>query len=447
MRILIINANDTEREFQRIYLENALGSPVIRLSSNIKSAAQTLTPESSYDAILWRDDGSEDIVAFSERLRREYPETILILHGPRRPEQIKGFMNFQKLNGYLADHLSPRDFCLELQKIIAPSRSNLERIPAFQKVRLVNFYRFNKVLCPVYLKLSDRKYVKVLNANTHYLKNEIDSYRQKGIDYFYIANSDFEKFKVTFTEQRFLELSPCGKENLDHIAATQILLHDLVKDIGISESAIDLANKNIEMVKDFIEDHPGLSQLFLKQHTKHSYLYDHGHLIAMVCCNIFQRLNWDTSDNIFKLCAAAVLHDLKIHSEELGEIESLDADQWQNYSKDELDKFLSHPEEMAKALEQQHTVPSEIIEMVRCHHENNDGTGFYRIPPSRLSKMSSTFIIAHRYINLMYHYEFLPEKHGEVLQKLRKEFTHQSFSTVLTAFDIPARQIKQKSAA
>lgn len=448
MRILFIDRSDTERELYRIYLENTLSEASLVEAVSLDNALNLLHENHEFDLILWRDHGENHIKNFFGELKSKFPSCILVVFGNRSPDKILGLEGFRTHNhAYIQHPISPKEFCLSILQIVAPSRSSLERVPAFQKVRLVNFYRFNKVLCPVYLQLSDRKYIKVLHAHTTYQKSDIDSYRNKGVEYFYIANSDFEKFKVTFTEQRFLERVDAGKESLDQISATQILLHDLVGKIGISQSAIEMADRNIASIKSYIEDHSGLSQLFMRQNQASNYLYDHGHLIAMVCCNIFNRLNWDTSDNIYKLCSAAIFHDLALHAPQMAMLDGCKDPKLSDFSKSDVDQYLHHPESIAKELEKIDTISSEVIEMVRYHHEDNDGTGFYRIHPSRLSKMSATFIIAHRYIHLMYQHEFNPTKNGAVIQQLKSEFPQSIFASILTSFDLPQRQKFKQTAA
>ncbi len=450
MRILMINSNDTEREIYRIYIENTLTEAILRESPNVAAAEIELDNNPAYDAVLWFDKPSDMIAQFFHRLVTKSPATIFIVYGERSVASIPGLENFKSsnaCNSFIPSSCSPKEFCLQLLRILSPSRSSLERVPAFQKVRLVNFYRFNHVLCPIYIQLSERKYVKVFNTHTTYLKADIDSYRNKGIEYFYIANSDFEKFKVTFTEQQFLERVEDGKESLDSIAATQILLKDLIKNIGISDSAIELANKNIESVKNFIAENPGLSGLFMRQNRRENYSYDHGHLVALVCCNIFHRLHWDTTDNIYKLCAAAVFHDLCLELDGFDAIAGNRDPKLSEFSADEVKHYLEHPEKMAKQLEKVNSISSDVIEIVRYHHEDGEGQGFYRLPPSRLSTIAATFIVAHRYIHLMYQWEFNPKKNQLIIEQLRKEFSHPVFSNILMAFSLPALNQGQQKVA
>ncbi len=450
MRILLINQNDTEREMYRIYLENTLNDATIYEAATAIYACNTAMYKLDFDAVLWFDKGKEDISLLFNKIKTYTPATITVIYGDRQPHLIPGLEGFKSANssnGYIPSPLSPRDFCLQFLKIVSPSRSSLERVSAFQKIRLVNFYRFNRVLCPIYLQLADKKFVKIFNTHAIYQKSDIDKYRTKGVDYFYIANSDFEKFNVTFSEQHFLERIENGKETLDYISATHLLLKDLITNIGVSDSAVEMANNNITAVKSFIDDNPGLSSLFMHQNSKENYGHDHSHLVAIVCCNIFHRLHWDTTDNLFKLCAASVFHDLYLDHAALNLVEGKNDPRLQEFSAEEVRHYLDHPEKIAKELEKIQGISSEVIDIVRYHHEDDKGEGFYHLPPSRLSTMTATFIVAHRYIHLMYQHEFDPRKNAQIITQLKQEFKHQIFSNIITAFDLPALHDSRKLVA
>ncbi len=445
MKVLFACNNDHERQLYRIYLENTLHDIEITECSTTDDAIQNIKTR-NYNAALISESitGGTPGTVFRS-LKKDSPGTIFILFGKSSDKnypELDGYKSINENNATIKMPLSPKDFQDQVLKAISPSRSSLERVPAFQRVRLIHFYRFNKVLCNVYVKLSDRKYVKVLNTNSYYEKSQIDNYYHKGIEHFFISNNDFEKFQVSFTNQRFLEADASGmdpKDSFNAMSTTHMVLQDLITKVGFSDEAIKLAEKNINKVATMIKNNVQLSELFEKQLNDKNYLYDHGYLISVVACDIFNRLNWDTADNIQKLCSAAVLHDLTIQNPKLGTVEGMDDQKLQHFSKADIDNYLDHPDQMAKMLETIDSIPSEVIDIVRNHHETPKGDGLYNVHPSRLSKICCTFIIAHHYVQKMYEYEFDHEKHNAIVKELAEMYNQYNFQTPMNGLMLPKR--------
>ena len=449
MKLLFACSDDNERQLYRIYLENTVQNADI---------VETLTSESAIEHLK---NDSFNVAIISDKMTggtpgdvfntiKEYtPGTIFILFGLSSPKDfyaLDGYKSVNENNTSIRQPLSPKDFQDQVLRAVSPSRSSLERVPAFQKVRLVHFYRFNKVLCNVYVQLSERKYVKVLNAFTAYRKEDLDKYNHQGIEYFYISNDDFEKFQASFTSYRYLDIDESAlhpDEELNIMSCTHMVLHDLITKVGFSDNAVKLVEQNVKKVMKMISKYPDLSAMFTKQMKEKNYLYDHGYLVSIVCCNIFARLNWDTSENIFKLCTASVLHDLTIENPKLEMLEGVDDEKLLHFSKNEMDCYLNHPAHMANMLTKVGTISSEVIDIIKNHHETPQGDGFYNIHPSRLSKMACTFIIAHHYVQKMYEHEFNPLMHNIVLDKMRTVFTEYNFLTPMTGFEISRNERKQ----
>lgn len=440
MNVLFACNNQNERQLYRVYLENTISDINISEAGTVDEAI-TLLKAGTYNAAIVSDQISNGTPGdIFNVIKQNTPGTIFVLLGRTLPENINeldGYKSINEKNTHIMQPLSPKEFQTQILKAIAPSRSSLERVPAFKKVRLIHFHRFNKVLCNVYVQLSDRKYVKVLNANSCYQHEELEKYTSKGVEYFYISNEDFEKFQVTFTTHNYLEMEvdeSSPSDALDIMSNTHQVLHELLAKIGFSKEVLELTEHNIKNVTKIINNDPDLAVMFSEKVIAQNYLYDHSFLVAVVCSNIMNKRNCQSPENIHKLCTAAVLHDLAMSNPKLGIIEGPEDTKLQQFSQRDIGDYLSHPKSMANMLMNVDSIEGDVIDIIKNHHETPNGDGFYNVHPSRLSTLCSTFIIAHHYVRQMYKYEFNPDKHESILKEMKEIFNQYNFKAPMTSF-------------
>jgi hypothetical protein len=111
-----------------------------------------------------------------------------------------------------------------------------------------------------------------------------------------------------------------------------------------------------------------------------------------------KEIHWDSDESLKKFVLAANLHDIAFAKKPqlamLNTIEDFDSIK-AIFTDEDRTFFINHAEMTAKLLEADHSIPVEVVMMVRQHHEISDGTGFpAQADYKRLKPFSCLFIMA-----------------------------------------------------
>lgn len=129
-----------------------------------------------------------------------------------------------------------------------------------------------------------------------------------------------------------------------------------------------------------------------------NFVYAHGVAVSAYCVMIARQMGWTNTANIFKLATGGLLHDIgkrEMPQEMLMKPKS-------KLKPAELALLKEHPVRGVRYLETVPSVPTDILEIVLQHHENNLGTGY----PNSLSRlrvhpMAKIVAVANGFCNLV----------------------------------------------
>ncbi|MBT3983643.1 MAG: HD domain-containing protein [Bacteriovoracaceae bacterium] len=303
---------------------------------------------------------------------------------------------------------------------------------SYRKVRIANFWRFNKSLCDIYLKLSDIKYVKIINNNEQYSRSDIEKYSKKKLDHLYIRNEDFENFACGQFHTPFLILDKSqwkeGQEE-EALLTTHAFIHDLAKNVGISKLAVELAEAYVKEIEALITKEEDIYGLFLKMRENRDYLYDHSYLISCLSASMCMELPWKNRDEIAKkLTLAAIFHDITIDDPNLAMIDDINSPLLKEFSLEQRKKFKEHPEKTVEMIRKIKSFPADVETIIFQHHEKIDGSGFPKgIAEKHISPLSGAFQIIHSFVSELYNHEFDQSKVEEILLGLYKTYGSGAF--------------------
>lgn len=441
LKILHLDKDDQSRQLYSVYLENILNDVNIQECFSAEEALRILDDQGEIDFILsdyqLKDGTGGEIYNFIKDKQLDIPFILFSQGVPDMYDEFESFNSDNPKNSHIVKPISPTGFRDAILKIIQPSIVLSNAVKAFQKVRMVNFMRFNKVLCDVYMKITDRKYVKVIDKNQAYTREDLENFIKKEEDFLYIRNEDFEKFSVSFTKTPFLidnTTTMDTEQKEDAILTTHAMMHELVKRIGISDEITNLAQKSVEEVVQLVKQSGDLHTQLEKVRNRKDYIYDHSYLTSIICCAIGKGLDSDADYSVKKLCMASLFHDITLENPELAMIRSLDDPRLKTFSKADHANFVNHCEQAVLLLRKAKVFPEDVETVIVQHHENASQTGFpNRIHHTKISQLTAIFIIAHEFVSELYNIEFDPDKKKSIIGKLRKKFNAGSFVAPLEA--------------
>lgn len=440
MKFFFLDNNDQHRQLHRIYLENIFDGCTVHEFNSIRAMERAFAAGRLPDVVIcgaqMRDGDAGMAYELCRKVTKSIPFLLFSQNDPESFKELAGFKSHHSKNTHIAWPCSPAEFREQVSRALFPERFGSEPVAAFQKVRLINFYRFNQVLCQVFIKLSDRKYVRVFNANIKYTKKELDHLREKGVTHLFIRNDDFHIFQNAFKRRPFLTSDGSALEDPhEAMALTHTLMQELVKELGISEAVVKMVEGSIKHVTQVASKSDSLRELFANYHQKDDYFYDHSFLSAAVSCEILSRLGENTEDARNDIVMASLFHDGLVHNENIARVSSMQDQRLNHFTKDEVLDYLRHPSEMADMIKEEKGVSSRATTLIRQHHERPDGQGFpLGLKDTQIDPLSRVFILAHEFVDMMDGHDYDPGMVGVVLEKLRKVYGSGPFQSTMTAF-------------
>ena len=328
----------------------------------------------------------------------------------------------------LAFDVGQADFENEFYYILTQNRVGdfAKRNTNFKKVKIVYFLRFNKALCDIYIKLSEDKYVKIINAGDEYKRDFIYKFTDKRVRFLFISEDDYEKFSASVLKTPFLIYTKEADniDNMELCSATLEIIHDLIFTTGISPQVIKLVDTVANKIESDINRKNQLRDLLFRLKNRRDYLYDHSYLVAYLSIAICREMEWDSESTRNKLTYAAVFHDVLIDDSDLAFAFDLGLDDLSKYTEKDIEHYKKHPELTARMISECNRLPPNIDKIVLQHHERPNGTGFpRRLSATNISKLSGIFNLCHEFVNEMYRYNFEASKLPTILRKLDTHYS------------------------
>lgn len=283
---------------------------------------------------------------------------------------------------------------------------------AYTSVRTIFFNKFENSPCDLFLRLSDNKYVKILNQNDELTSTFIEKYVCKKIFEFYLTNEDFKTH-----QDSLFDFHSNAKEILVNGKKVQLPEHEgmneMMKELGVSEKQTQQINNiSAQIVTDLNTGSHGFSNIIAKFTTSSKrFLYDHSYLTALISCLIASKNEWGTTPNKEKLCLASILH-------ELGDEDQLQLTLDDNLSRQDFENGVSEFQVKAnkKLAGRLKDVPSVSLDVI------NIIEGYHNFSFAQLSPMTSCFSVAHQFVILLYKEKFKKDAIPEIFKKMGTQF-------------------------
>lgn len=306
----------------------------------------------------------------------------------------------------------------------------------FCKVKIHYFLRFDQTDIPIYIKLSNRKFVKLFHDEYRFGTDEIHRYLSRGVDYLYITREDFEQFNVTLGNTPFLRcLDQEGATNQERWKRTQEVLSSMLLSCGINERALNKGFNNIDGIKERISSDPDFEDISAMVSTSQDFYTDHSLLTAIFTGLILEKVEWNSEANLEKLLLASLLHDSTLDPDIASVMESNDMDLISEVSQEDQDKYFFHSKEVSDLIINNEAIHKEVSTIILEHHERPDGTGFPRALTARhIHPLSSIFIFAHDLVEQLYAHDFDPEKITQIMNYMGDKYNECHFESAYSAF-------------
>ena len=271
------------------------------------------------------------------------------------------------------------------------------------RITLNHIHRSGTIESPLYAKISDNKYIKVIHDNEFFGSDELERFKKKNIHYLYIekekARSFFKKQTLAY-ESEIKNKTLSLEEQLDISLEISTSIQDMSASFGFTEDLEKITKTGIDLALKTMLSNPSLKSLLgnLNLQTG-NYLAIHSSRLPYLANHISKMMGWGSDTTAYKMALASFIHDSTLHNPIHAKYQNeseLVQHSTETLSKEELENFINHPIKAAEIASQFKGVPSDVDIIIAQHHENCAGTGFpFKINHSLIAPLSCVFIVAH----------------------------------------------------
>ncbi|MDD0853492.1 response regulator [Halobacteriovorax sp. GB3] len=437
MKVLIIDDDPSILELYGLVLENIFGKDCVDRALGPNDAISTISStKNNYDLVISDYDmppqGSGKEVY--DYIKENNLNLKFILFTSRHPDEVENIIKDKFFNDndylYLNKVIRPKEWSNKVKELVHFSEKQRDYAP----VRVYNFMRHQKSLCDIYIKLSDKKFIRIINKNENYSLEILEKYYARGTRHLYIAKTDFDQFVSSMSEMSFLETPTVGKTYLEAARNNHTVLKMMVQNLGISSYTFQLASQMAENVLNEIVVDSGVKMMIEKMMKSVDYAYDHSFLTACISAAICEELSLDRNI-IRKLTLASLLHDLAITNSNLCRIHDLFPEEIinLNHSQKELIRQHHHLFDNMK-------IKGDLLEDVKLiishHHIHDDLYPFnssFHLDHAQL--IQSIFLVSHAFTVELFKSDFNDSDKLTNLSKVKSLFRGANFEKAIMALD------------
>lgn len=304
--------------------------------------------------------------------------------------------------GFIAKPFKTADLMSTLASVLNPQDEKLFPTCDFKKdyckVSIDEFVAKPKIDFDVYIKLGEDKIIKLAYKGEEIPREKLAQYKEKGLRYLYILKDDFNKlisFNLGLAKimKDRSEISETKKLNFLKYTGEIILERTFIN--GVDKDSLKDAKSFLELTVSAVTESDECLELLdvLNSHSDHIYAHSLG--VAMYAVMIAKRLEIESPTTLYKLSMAGLFHDVGKKEIDRAILEK----PRHLVSKAERAAIESHVVRGQEILNAMQSIPSEVIQLVLEHHEDQQNLGypmqkhkFHQHPLSKVLQCANIFI-------------------------------------------------------
>ena len=305
-------------------------------------------------------------------------------------------------------------------------------------IGIKNFYLFTSVPYDAFVELSSNKYMKAISKNETYPQHVIKELAARNIRKLFVERSNYIRFleesmdsagKLMF--QR--DISPVKVFQIQ--VSSTMLVHQYIKNIGVSDAVIKLVEKIIDATSENINSFDNFHDILCMFPFEQRDIAEKSVLVLYICEMLIKSLKWNSEVTRKQLGLASIIHDCFIRHEELTGIGRIGDAEYKKLSVEMKKEFLQHPGKAA-ALAEQFAGFSNVEFLVEEHHELPDGKGFPdKKKSNKISGVSGAFIVAVNFVHEMAVNGVSQKSINQTMHYFNKNYSVGFFKQILQAFE------------
>jgi response regulator RpfG family c-di-GMP phosphodiesterase len=335
-------------------------------------------------------------------MRTSFPDLPFVLITSDSWHDHREFHNFDNV-GYVQKPFVDDTLVQEVDRILNHITLHADRDHQYVGISIQTLAKISEISYPLYVKLNDEKYIKIMNVSSSFSDEEVERFRTKQLKMLYVERQYYNEFIKKFSnkvvnDMIFRGLKVGSIEALSLSTSVQEIIMGAVKTFGWSQETQDMAIKNLQIVKDLVEKTVELHSIFQwAKDTDHDYVFVHSILNCFMTTSLAISYKFKLEYAQEYLALASFFHDTALEPHQVkNESRFLKAAELKlPINKEDWLWIQDHPESSANMLALWPPCPQEVVRIIRQHHERPDGKGFPDgLSADAIDELSACFIVA-----------------------------------------------------
>lgn len=268
------------------------------------------------------------------------------------------------------------------------------------RIPIEDFVSSSGIQINIYIKLAEKKYVRVAHKGDEIQAERVETYKAKGLAYLYAKKEDFSRL-VGFN----LNLSDVIKKNslispekkLAFLRyTTELILENTVVN-GIQSKSFLQAVECLGTCLQLISESDNVMGMLEILNGHSDWLYAHSLGVSVYSVMIGRKMGFTSQSTLFKLAMSGLFHDIgqkELEKEILGRGRGL-------LSFDDRKRMESHAARSREILRELRELSEDIVQIVYEHHEDCTGRGYPRqVPSEKIHPLAKIVATADRFCYL-----------------------------------------------
>lgn len=450
LKILLVEPSESISDLITKSLQSSFNAEVV-LSKTSTEAIEYLKTGQAFSLILARNNSTEEPGQEVDTIAVHLLNTIYDLSLKTPLVVIGQFEHALKKYALVSERLRIEEVNRLILKALGLKKEEFEhlKLPDYVPFSVHHFYLMNSSPCDIYIKLVKKtgdEYVKRLNLNESFTKEDLKKYEEFGVSHFFILKDEYDLFLNSLLTQSLsnLKKNRSLEENIEAVADSYILSSDLMLSLGISPITVALVDQTINMMKTQIQKSDKLGTLLKKLlDNKMSYSYRHSYLISALSYTLLPKMEWGSGDQqnnlLEKICMVSYFHDIYLDDEKLIKISDQVEMKKAKLSSRELDILNNHAHRAATLVQSYPKLPQGVDMLIKQHHGASNGVGFPEVLSASISPLAIFFIVVEDFATKVLMIEEtnpnLAQLMRDALIPLKEKYQLPSYRKIVTELD------------
>ncbi len=393
------------------------------------------------DAAL-RVDDLEFFFTEVSRLNNNYPVIFYGTEAFLKSRVPDNMYDFNLASGLLLRPLNVHDFLSSVNRSLGWVREREIRDATldlsaenFIPFKVRSFFRMNSVQYPIYMQITEQKFIRVFEAEEHYTHEQLHRYVKKGVRYLYFEKRDYLLFlSESMAKLRTVLEDPNCSFKL--LAQAQIqgcmIIQEYARAIGLNESIVDFLYLLLSTIQGQYKEIGDIKKVLTLFPFKQQDIYARAILNAYICLAVIKELNWQSELTFQKLGVAAIFYDALINNDELLQYASIEEIRLsESYDEEEIEDFKQHPVRAAELIRLSQGLP-ECDFIIQQHHERPDSSGYPQgISSNNISGIVAIFILSAELVHQLSFYGITKKSLKVIVDELNFHYNAGNFKEPL----------------